>query len=34
MRYHWLTDKVRPKKKDVYWRPGHENLGDYDTNHH
>jgi hypothetical protein len=26
MRYHWLTDKVRQKKFDVYWRPGRENL--------
>jgi hypothetical protein len=34
MRYHWLTDKVRQKKFDVYWRPGRENLGDYHTKHH
>jgi hypothetical protein len=26
MRYHWLTDRVRQKQFDVYWRPGHENL--------
>jgi hypothetical protein len=29
MRYHWLTDRVRQKKFDIYWRPGHESLGDY-----
>jgi hypothetical protein len=34
MRYHWLTDRVRQKQFDVYWRPGRENLGDYHTNHH
>jgi hypothetical protein len=22
MRYHWLTDRVRQKQFDVYWRPG------------
>jgi hypothetical protein len=25
MRYHWLTDRVRQKQFDVYWRPGREN---------
>jgi hypothetical protein len=34
MRYHWLTDRFRQKKIDVYWRPGRENLGDYHTKHH
>jgi hypothetical protein len=34
MRYHWLTDRVRQKQFDVYWRPGRENLGDYHTKHH
>jgi hypothetical protein len=34
MRYHWLTDRVRQKLFYVYWRPGCENLGDYDTKHH
>jgi hypothetical protein len=34
MRYHWLTDRVRQKHFDVYWRPGRENLGDYHTKHH
>jgi hypothetical protein len=34
MRYHWLTDIVRQKQFDVYWRPGRENLGDYHTKHH
>jgi hypothetical protein len=34
MRYHWLTDRVRQKQFDIYWRPGRENLGDYHTNHH
>jgi hypothetical protein len=34
MRYHWLTNRVRQKKFDVYWRPGGENLGDYHTKHH
>jgi hypothetical protein len=34
MRYHWLTDIVRQKEFDVYWRPGKDNLGDYHTNHH
>jgi hypothetical protein len=34
MRYHWLTDRVRQKQFDVFWRPGRENLGDYHTNHH
>jgi hypothetical protein len=34
MRYHWLTDRVRHKQFDVYWRPGRENLGDDHTKHH
>jgi hypothetical protein len=34
MRNHWLTDRVRQKQFDVYWRPGRENLGDYHTTHH
>jgi hypothetical protein len=34
MRYHWLTDRVRQKKFDVYCRPGHKNCGDYHTTHH
>jgi hypothetical protein len=34
MRYHWLTNRVRQKQLDVYWRPGRENLGDYHTKHH
>jgi hypothetical protein len=34
MRYHWLTDRVRQKRFDIYWRPGRENLGDYHTKHH
>jgi hypothetical protein len=34
MRYHWLTDRVRQKQCDVYWRPGCENIGDYHTKHH
>jgi hypothetical protein len=34
MRYHWLTDRVRQKQIDVYWRPGRENLGDYHTKDH
>jgi hypothetical protein len=33
MRYHWLTNRVRQKQFDVYWRPGRENLGDYHTKH-
>jgi hypothetical protein len=34
MIYHWLADRVRQKQFDVYWRPGHENLGDYHITHH
>jgi hypothetical protein len=34
MRYHWLTDTVRQKQFDVYWRPGRANIGDYHTTHH
>jgi hypothetical protein len=34
MRYHWLTDIVRQKQCDVYWRPERESLGDYHTRHH
>jgi hypothetical protein len=34
MPYHWLTDRVRQKQFDVYWRPGRENLADYNTKHH
>jgi hypothetical protein len=34
MRYHWLTDRVRQKQFDVYWRPGRENLSDCHTKHH
>jgi hypothetical protein len=34
MRYHWLTNRVRQKQFDVYWRPARENLGDYQTKYH
>jgi hypothetical protein len=34
MRYHWLTDRVRQKQLNVYWRPGKDNLEDYHTKHH
>jgi hypothetical protein len=34
MRYHWMTDRVRQKQFDIYWRPGRENLGDYHTKYH
>jgi hypothetical protein len=34
MRYHWLSDRVRQKQFDVYWRPGREKLADYYTKHH
>jgi hypothetical protein len=34
MRYHWLTDRVRQKQFDVYWRPGRKNLRDYHMKHH
>jgi hypothetical protein len=34
MRYLWLTDRVRQTQFEVYWRPGHENLGDYHTKQH
>jgi hypothetical protein len=34
IRYHCLTDIVRQKQFDVYWRPGRENLGNYHTKHY
>jgi hypothetical protein len=34
MRNHWLTERVRQKQFDVYWRPGCENLDDCHTKHH
>jgi hypothetical protein len=34
MRYHCLTDRVRQKQFEIYWRLGRENLGDYHTKHH
>jgi hypothetical protein len=34
MWHHCMTDRVRQKQFDVYWRPGRENLGDYHTKHH
>jgi hypothetical protein len=34
MRYHRLTDRVRQKQFNVYWRPGRANLADYHTKHH
>jgi hypothetical protein len=34
MRYQWLTDRVRKTQFDVCWRPGCENIGDYQTEHH
>jgi hypothetical protein len=33
IRYHWLTDRVRQKQFDIYWRPGREHIGDYHTKH-
>jgi hypothetical protein len=29
-----MTDRVRQKQYDIYWRPGRKNLGDYHTKHH
>jgi hypothetical protein len=34
MRYHWMTDRVRQKQFDVYWRPCRESLNDYHTKRH
>jgi hypothetical protein len=34
IRYHWLTNRVRQKQIDVYWRPGREDPGNYHTKHH
>jgi hypothetical protein len=34
MKYYWLKDRVCQKQFDVYWRPGKDNLGDYNTKHH
>jgi hypothetical protein len=34
MMYHWLIDRVLQRQCDVYWRPGHDNLGNYHTTHH
>jgi hypothetical protein len=34
IQYHWLTDRVRQKQFDVYWRPGSENLSKYHTKLH
>jgi hypothetical protein len=34
MRYHCLTNRVRQKQFNVYWQPGRENLGNYNTKHH
>jgi hypothetical protein len=34
MRNHWLTNRVRQKQFDDYWRPGRENLGNNHTKHH
>jgi hypothetical protein len=34
MRYHWLADRFHQKQFDVYWRPGREHLGDYQTKQH
>jgi hypothetical protein len=31
MRYHGLTDRVRQKQFNVYWRPGEDHLGNYHT---
>jgi hypothetical protein len=34
MRYHWITDRVRQKQLNVYWRQRKDNLGYYHTKHH
>jgi hypothetical protein len=34
MRYHWLTYRVLQKQFNMLWRPGRENIGDYQTKHH
>ena len=34
MRYHWLTDRVRKKKFDVYCLLGTFNIGDFRTKHY
>jgi hypothetical protein len=33
VRNHWLTDRLPQKQFNVYWRPGHESLGDYHKIH-
>jgi hypothetical protein len=34
MRFHWIKDRVKQGKYNVYWGPGVQNLADYFTKHH
>jgi hypothetical protein len=34
MRFYWIKDRTRQGQFLVYWRPGSQNLGDYQTKHH
>ena len=34
VRFYWLQDRATQGQFLIYWRPGHQNLGDYHTKHH
>ena len=34
VRCHWLTERVHQKHFNFYWRPGIDNMGDYQSKHH
>jgi hypothetical protein len=34
MRFYWVCDRSNQGRFNVFWAPGHDNLGDYFTKHH
>ena len=34
MRFYWVRDRINQRQFIVYWQPGVENKGDYNTKHH
>ena len=34
MRFYWINDRIKQGQFFVFWRPGPEKLGDYNSKHH
>ena len=34
MRYYWIQDRENQKQFRIIWKPGDQNLADYNSKHH